>query len=60
MTSGRIPTAGDRRAVSADVELWALEQHDGRLWQIVALATTPEGCRAFLGLSREGPAVPAN
>jgi len=69
----RTPTAGDRRVLGCEAadgvpvtgggllpaSLWVLERHDGRLWQIVALATTVVGCREFLGPSFDGPAVPA-
>lgn len=59
---GRLPGAGDRRALALDASglvlasrrrlpqqtVWALEQHDGALWQLQGMSADPASTARFL------------
>lgn len=44
-----VPVASTGALTSTDGSpLWACEQYDGLLWQLIAMAGTEQECRAFL------------
>jgi hypothetical protein len=58
IVTGPLPDVGARRTVAVErtgalaadgqAPLWACEQYDGRLWQLVGMAGSQRECREFL------------